>query len=416
MVLRKSRALVCVVVLSSVSAALAVAPVPRLGTWQAWLDSPGGPLPFELLIGRSGATWKVFIINDVEKIPVPRTVWDGNQLTFNIEHYDSKITATPMPSANGSRIDGEWVKRAAGGGWTRMAFHATHGKERRFARQGPAPAGSTEQGVSGRWSVKFADSDDLAIGVFEKRGDGVDGTFLTTTGDYRYLSGNQDGDRLRLSVFDGAHAFLFDARLQPDGTLKGDFWSRDAYHDTWTAKRNPEADLPDMFATTKWTGNARLGDLSFPDLEGKSRSLTEPALCGKARIIVVFGSWCPNCNDASNYLVELDARYRSRGLKILGLAFELTGDLKRDTKQVKRYVASHGIEYPVLVAGISDKVKATAAFPVLDRVRSYPTTIFLDRRNEVRAIHTGFTGPATGDAYTKLRADFEKLIEELLGE
>jgi hypothetical protein len=32
----------------------------------------------------------------------------------------------------------------------------------------------------------------------------------------------------------------------------------------------------------------------------------------------------------------------------------------------------------------------------------------------VRAIHTGFAGPATGAEHEKLREDFERLIEELL--
>jgi len=59
---------------------------------------------------------------------------------------------------------------------------------------------------------------------------------------------------------------------------------------------------------------------------------------------------------------------------------------------------------------------ASKAFPLLDRVRSYPTTIFLHADGRVRAVHTGYTGPATGPAYDHLRAEFESLIEELLAE
>jgi hypothetical protein len=32
----------------------------------------------------------------------------------------------------------------------------------------------------------------------------------------------------------------------------------------------------------------------------------------------------------------------------------------------------------------------------------------------VRAIHTGFSGPATGEAHERLRASFERLVEDLL--
>ena len=76
----------------------------------------------------------------------------------------------------------------------------------------------------------------------------------------------------------------------------------------------------------------------------------------------------------------------------------------------------HKIEYPLLIAGLSDKKAATRSLPILDRVRAFPTTIFLHRSGRIRAIHTGFTGPATGGAYRKLQHEFESIIEELLEE
>jgi len=49
-------------------------------------------------------------------------------------------------------------------------------------------------------------------------------------------------------------------------------------------------------------------------------------------------------------------------------------------------------------------------------VRAFPTTLFLDGSGKVRAVHTGFSGPATGPEHDKLRSDFERLIESLLAE
>ena len=92
----------------------------------------------------------------------------------------------------------------------------------------------------------------------------------------------------------------------------------------------------------------------------------------------------------------------------------MTGDFQRDADQVRAYAAHHGIEYPLLLAGLADKNEASRAFPLIDRVRSYPTTIFLHGDARVRAVHSGFTGPATGEAYSRLRSRFESLIEELL--
>ena len=225
----------------------------------------------------------------------------------------------------------------------------------------------------------------------------------------------EDGP-LVMDCFDGAHLFKFTAELQPDGTLKGDFWSSDRWHETWTAVRDPDAALPDPFGISSWNGEVRLADLAYPDLEGRLRSLDEEAFRGKARILQVFGTWCPNCNDEAPFLAELDRRYRGRGLSILGLAFEHGDDHAYAAGRVRAYAERFGIRFPVLVAGTSDKQAASEAFPLVDRVRAFPTTLFLDRDGEVRAVHTGFSGPATSAEHEKLRADFERLIESLLAE
>ena len=47
---------------------------------------------------------------------------------------------------------------------------------------------------------------------------------------------------------------------------------------------------------------------------------------------------------------------------------------------------------------------------LIDRIRSYPTTIFVNADQSIKAIHTGFTGPATGKAYKDLKTRFESII------
>jgi thiol-disulfide isomerase/thioredoxin len=380
---------------------------PPTGVWRAWLDSPGGELPFGIELTADGRRVTAALLNGHERIEIPSTLFEKDTLVLDMPHYDSRIEARLVEG----RLDGTWRKRRGADTWTEMEFHAVPGPVPRFRDPRPA-AGS----VDGRWAVRFESSSDLAVGLFESGSDGVVGTVLTTTGDYRYLAGDLSGDRLRLSCFDGAHAFLLTATLGPDGALNGDFWSRESWHETWTARRDPSAALPDPYRQTTWNDELRLDDLVFPDLDGTPRSLADPAFAGKARILQVFGTWCPNCHDETRYLVELDERYGPKGLSILGLAFELTGELERDANQVRRFQAHHGVRYPMLVAGPADKEQATRAFPALDFVRSYPTTIFLHADGRVRAVHSGFTGPATGEAYAAVREEFESLIEELLSE
>ena len=115
-------------------------------------------------------------------------------------------------------------------------------------------------------------------------------------------------------------------------------------------------------------------------------------------------------------MADFDSTYGEQGLSILGLAFEVTGDLERDAEQVRRYAARHGVTYPLLVAGLSDKDAASEALPFLDKVRSYPTTVFLHSDGRVRAVYQGFSGPATGAEFEALRAAFSGIVEELLAE
>jgi len=404
-------------VLACVAAQQEPAPAFQRGSWWAWLESPGGKLPFGLVFSESGAL-TAQIVNGAEVLAVPRVELAGNELVLAMDHYDSSIRA--VIDATGRRLTGEWTRRRDAGAWTRMKFGAEAapaGARRPTNLAFELVDGADIPDFAGRWAVQFEDDEQPAVGVFEWGPLGeLRGTFLTTLGDYRFLAGAHRGSGLELACFDGAHAFLFTARAQADGTLKGDFWSRDSYHATWTARRDPKVQLPDPFGLTRWNDAHALGDVAFPDTRGKPWRLDDPAFAGKARLLVVFGTWCPNCNDEAPFLQELHSRYSSRGLSIVGLAFELTGEHERDAEQVERYRERYGIEFPLLVAGLADKAKASQAFPLLDQVRSYPTTIFLDRTGRPHAVHTGYAGPATGPEHAKLRADFERLIEELLAQ
>jgi len=384
------------------------------GEWDVRIACPGGDIRFGLQLQQTISTsptatvsWSGFLVNGVERIAVPEVSVVDDKITLSITHYDPVVTLQQNPDEADALI-GQWTKRRGANEWVQMAVRARRPQTTEQA------ATTASQPFLGRWSVKFAKSDDPAVAVFRQVEDHVEGTFLTTTGDYRFLSGDVRDGVLRLSCFDGGHAFLFHARQSVDGRLQGDFWSASTWHEGWTATANAQAKLPDSFEQTVAVAGVDANALKFPGLDGVARSINDPQFAGKARIIYVFGSWCPNCHDAAAYFSELQTRFGDQGLSILGLAFELTGDFERDREQVQRYAKRHSTSYPILIAGLSDKAQASKRLPILDRVRSYPTTIFLDRDNRIRAIHTGFSGPATGAEYNRLRERFELLITELL--
>ncbi len=39
-------------------------------------------------------------------------------------------------------------------------------------------------------------------------------------------------------------------------------------------------------------------------------------------VAVVTGTWCPNCHDEAQFLVQLHRKYRDRGLEVVALDFE----------------------------------------------------------------------------------------------
>ncbi|GAB5405343.1 MAG: hypothetical protein Aurels2KO_35740 [Aureliella sp.] len=384
------------------------------GSWELALQTNGGPLPIQLSLQHDGNVeqdnWSATITNGPEQIDVPVKI-RGEAIVLDMPHYDSKIKL----NRTGDTLAGTWTKTR---GADEVATVAMKGTKRRDAGMPQLPPSSkVVDSFIGRFEVKFADSDELAIGVFSKSGPNqIEGTFLTATGDYRYLFGAVGaGDQLVLSCFDGAHAFLFHARHQ-DGKLEGDFWSGNWYHTRWTAHRNPDAKLADGFSQTTVNTSVNIAELQYFDLLGKPISLGSPRLRGKVTILELFGSWCPNCHDAASLLGTLHEKYHAQGLKVVGLGFELTGNQERDLRQLSRYRDRYAIDYPVLLAGLANKEKASRAFPLIDRIRSYPTTIFIDQAGKVRSAYSGFSGPATGAAHQELRESFEQIVVKLLNE
>ena len=88
-----------------------------------------------------------------------------------------------------------------------ITFHKGNTRFKNNSNEEPAD-------FSGKWEVTFIEPKEQdttqAVGIFEQNGKDVKGTFLTPLGDYRYLVGIAEGNQMKLSTFDGNHAFLFE--------------------------------------------------------------------------------------------------------------------------------------------------------------------------------------------------------------
>jgi len=379
------------------------------GPWRATLASPGGAITFGLDLVESKGRLQAVLVNGEERQPAGLLEEVGDKVRFEVPPYRSAIVATI--DSDGRGLTGYWERDLGDGPAPLLPFAAIAGAD---ARPPTHPQAEAVARLNGRWRVRFDGDEEHAVGLFAVAPTGrASGTFLTTLGDYRYLSGWFDGEALWLACFDGAHAFLFEAHVQEDGALRGDFWSKDSFHTTWTATRDDAVELPDDFTLTRWAEGASLEGLAFADMDGTRHRIADLISTEAPALLVVFGTWCPNCNDLSEALVELHRRYPA--LQIIGVAFELGSDPAAHREAVKGYVAHHQIQYPVLIGGTASKEAASEALPILDKVRAYPTTVFIAPGGRPSAVHTGFSGPATGDRHLALIERFESEIESLLG-
>ncbi len=382
---------------------------PPLGPWRAWLELPGGAAHFGLEFGRDGDGYRATLINGQERIGVPEVSLSADGVVLAFPAYNNRIEA----SWDGQRLNGVLTLVKRYGREQPVPFVAVPG-----TRAATSPLAEAEIDVSGRWEVGFTRPDGSrypAVGEFAQRGNRLFGTFLTETGDYRYLEGTVRGREVTLSKFDGAHAFLFKAR-QEDDRLIGRFWSGTEYEEIWSAVRNPRAALTDARQLTYLKPGYERFTFEFPNAAGEPVSLDDERFRGKVVVVTLAGSWCPNCHDEAAFMTPLYKRYRDQGLEIVALMYEHLEDFDAAAAQVRKFREKFGIEYTTLIAGISDKTEAAKTLPALNHVLAFPTTIFIGRRGEVRLIHTGFSGPGTGEHYEQLTAEMTALIEDLLAE
>ena len=298
-----------------------------------------------------------------------------------------------------------------------LPFKAIYNVKTRFDKPQQEPVVD----ITGNWEAVFSKDvkgdEYVAKGIFKQEGEKVYGTFRTETGDYRYLEGIVDGDQLKLSTFDGAHAFLFTATIS-NNAMQGTFYSGNHFYEPFIAKRNENFELPDDDKLTYLKEGYKKIAFKFPDTSGEMGSLEDARFKNKVVVVQIMGSWCPNCLDESKYYSQFYKLNRDKDIEFVALAFEYAKTKESALKSIKRLKDGVGINYPVLLAqyGTSDKEKAQEKLPMLNHILSYPTTIFIDKKGEVRKIHTGFNGPATGEKYIEFKNEFKEFIDQLLSE
>ncbi len=377
------------------------------GTYRAILkvqDNQELPFIFEV---KNDSLLSIF--NADEIITVDEITYKNDSVRIQTPVFEGYIIA----KIEGSILKGSFIKPSLD---RIVPFEATKSSDRFSVKN------TSVSIITGNWETVFSKNSEtekyIAKGSFNQKGNNVTGTFRTTTGDYRYLEGVVDGDSLKISTFDGAHAFLFKAKIT-DSTMNGFFYSGNHWKEPFTAKLNNAYELPDEENLTFIKKGYEDFDFSFPDTRGRVVSLRDKRFNNKPVIIQIMGTWCPNCLDESKFLVNYLEENPDKDIEIIALAFEVAKTREIAYERIKRLTKKIGIKYPVLLAqygNLADKKLAQQKLPMLNHLISYPTTIFIDKKGKVRKIHTGFNGPATGQKYIEFKKEFKNFMNVLIDE
>ncbi|XVJ68109.1 MAG: TlpA family protein disulfide reductase [Lacibacter sp.] len=353
----------------------------------------------------------LYIRNHSERLKVEKIELKGDSVLIDMPFFESSFQ---LKKQSDHSLTGTWIKGTSRTAPLQLPVTFYYGNSQRFKiTQQPKTL------LNGRWQVTFtraAGGERPAVAFFQQKGNYVSGSFITPSGDYRFLEGVLNGNKLQLSCFDGSHAYFFTADVTATNITNGFFYSSASAPEQWRAVKNSKAALPDTTQRTQLKeGESRL-NFSFKDINGKFVSINDEQFKNKVVIIQLMGSWCPNCMDESKFLKDFYAGYKSKGVEVIALAYELSLDETRSRASLQKFINRFQITYPVLIAPAtsSDPEKTEKTLPQLTPIRSFPTTIFVGKDGTVQQVHSGFYGPGTGIYYEAFKKEFYQTINRLL--
>ena len=385
------------------------------GTWRATVKTETGTeIPFNFQVIDSAGAKYIDIINGKERFRVDEVIIKSDSVNIIMPLFNSEIKSV---LDNNGNLYGKFIRHLEGKDVS-MDFNAQPNISWRFFNTKV----ESKYTVNGRWSVTFTSLDakdtTVAVGEFIQKDAKVTGTFLTRTGDYRFLQGAISDNKIYLSTFDGSNSFMFTGKLADNNTITdGKFYSGLSSIKNWSAKKDEKAMLPDSYSLTGLKRGYSTINFSFPDLDSKAVSLQDERFKNKVVVVQLFGSWCPNCMDETAYLTSFYTKYKNRGVEVIGLGYETSTDFEKSKRNIQRLRDRLNVNYEMLVTGFTNKKEQVMkSLPALSTFVAFPTLIIIDKEGTVRKIHTGFTGPGTGNHYSKFKTEFEKTIDDLLKE
>jgi len=361
-------------------------------------------VPFNFEIDSRGM---VYLLNAEERFKTSTVIINNDSLFIPLDQFDNELAFYFQKNV----LTG--VLRKQDQHTVLLPATAEKGKTFRFRENKNAKA----ENVGGTYSIEFtfeSGKKEKSVAVLKQNGKQLTGTFLKESGDSRYLQGMVEGNKFYLSSFIGSTPGYYTGEVHVDGTIEGEQIGSRVHHQ-FRGKRDSYAELPDPYKKMNSGERKKLAPFSFPDINGNMISLSDEKYKNKVVIIPVTGTWCPNCIDEAAFLSPWYEKNKDRGVEIMTIHYERQSDTGFSRKVMRRFRDRFNITYDQVFGGIanSDTVRRTLGLP---EFRSYPTTLFIDKKGNVAKMHSGYSGPATGRFYDEFLKEFNDEVDRLLNE
>jgi peroxiredoxin len=372
------------------------------GQWDCTVTVNGTEIPFRMEFSANGAAVKGNFFNGDERVPSTSGQLQEGSLRLNFDQYANRLEAAVSETG----LEGRYGRD---GRWYPFRGHR--------ASAAPANAATNAPNIDGLWEIptKSPKGESAWRFIVRQKGAEISAAILRVDGDTGALTGSWRDGKFVLSHFSGARPNLLEVTPTADGSLK----ILQNGQTQLTALRPASARAQGLGEPTDPFHHTGVKDPStplafaFPDLDGRTVSLSDARFRGKVVVLAISGSWCPNCHDEAPFLEELYRQYRQLGLEVVALSFEEADQLKT-LARLRAFIKQYSIDYTVLVPG--EPGQLTEKFPQAENLNSWPTTFFLDRDGKVRGVHAGFAGRASGEFYTQTKREVTELVENLLAE
>ena len=128
---------------------------------------------------------------------------------------------------------------------------------------------------------------------------------------------------------------------------------------------------------------------TLPSRSGDKVSLAQ--LKGKVVMLNFWASWCGPCRQEMPLLDQMHKRYSSLGFTLVGV------NVDANSKDAVEWLSKTPVSFPVL---FDRESKVSAMYDV----KAMPSTVFIDRKGTVRALHQGYKAGDEGEYLNQIRA------------